>query len=459
MNILSWVSRRFLIVFKLIILILFVGLFILYSRKYVHFDSIQTFNISSTNQKENTIKLFIATTQNTKVKHDSPAFIEFKEENTNTEQNKAVILNSERILHNKKPKPCYNVHTFYYPWYGNPKFDKTYLHWNHDYLPHWNREIAKMYRSGKHQPPDDIGSDFYPALGPYSSHDPVVIKDHMAQISSAGIGVIIVSYYPPGSGDDNGKDWQDVFPMLLDAAQTYKVKVGFHVEPYKNRDENTVKRDLEHIIDTYSTHPAFYKHTHHKRTLPLIYIYDSYHTKPNAWAQILKSDGPDSIRGTLYDAFVIGLFVKDKDGSDLHRAGFDGFYTYFAADGFTYGSTRRKWRELKNFASTNDMLFIPSVGPGYVDTRIRPWNKENTRRRANGKYYEESWTMALNVDTEIISVTSFNEWHEGTQIEKAIPHKFRTYEYENYLPHAPDSYLKMTKKFVEKFNVCKVYNR
>ena len=32
-----------------------------------------------------------------------------------------------------------------------------------------------------------------------------------------------------------------------------------------------------------------------------------------------------------------------------------------------------------DYAIKNSLLFIPSVGPGYVDTRVRPWNARNAR--------------------------------------------------------------------------------
>ena len=86
------------------------------------------------------------------------------------------------------PLPNYNAHVFYYPWYGNPEFDGSYLHWNHAYLPHWDKEEDKHWPKGRHVPPDDIGANFYPELGPYSSRDPAVIDKHMQQIRSAGIG-------------------------------------------------------------------------------------------------------------------------------------------------------------------------------------------------------------------------------------------------------------------------------
>jgi hypothetical protein len=64
-----------------------------------------------------------------------------------------------------------------------------------------------------------------------------------------------------------------------------------------------------------------------------------------------------------------------------------GFYTYFAVDGFTDGSTTANWAALEAWADEHELLFIPCVGPGYIDTRVRPWNERNTRSREEGAYY------------------------------------------------------------------------
>lgn len=86
------------------------------------------------------------------------------------------------------PPPNYYVHAFYYAWYGNPKFDGKYIHWDHPQLPHWDNKVAQMYPQGRHSPPDDLGSNFYPSLGPYSSRDPAVVEAHMQQLRTAAIG-------------------------------------------------------------------------------------------------------------------------------------------------------------------------------------------------------------------------------------------------------------------------------
>src|SRR2546430_284977 len=72
---------------------------------------------------------------------------------------------------------------FYYPWYGNPKTDSRWFHWDQN----------------NHQPPEDIGSNYYPALGAYSSKDAATVKQHMKWLKDAKIGIIITSWWGKGS--------------------------------------------------------------------------------------------------------------------------------------------------------------------------------------------------------------------------------------------------------------------
>lgn len=151
------------------------------------------------------------------------------------------------------PEPNYNVHAFYYAWYGNPQFDGKFVHWDHQLLPHWDPKVASGYPTGQHQPPNDIGANFYPALGPYSSRDPSVLEEHMRQLRTAAVGekplwniyydyllqllhpsteyallisgVLAVSWYPRSMNDDNGEEIDNLLPLILDAADKYQLKV------------------------------------------------------------------------------------------------------------------------------------------------------------------------------------------------------------------------------------------
>lgn len=355
-------------------------------------------------------------------------------------------------------------HVFYYPWYDNPEHnkDKAYLHWNHDVL-------ANPYQQGSvngnpYVPPEQIGANFYPQLGCYSSIDRAVIRQHMEMIRKAGLGVITVSWYPPAYSDgqiqSNPGFSDSTLTSLLDIAHEHGIKVNLHIEPYKDRSEKSVAGDIRYVIDKYGEHPAFYRH--HRTKLPMFYVYDSYLTEYRKWAKVLgsPSEHPDSIRGTKYDAMVIALFVGAEDYQRIPQGRFDGVYTYFATNGFTHGSTTTNWARLASWAEQHGMIFIPSIGPGYEDTRIRPWNAKNSRSREEGKYYERMMSAAFNLDKvpEVISVTSWNEWHEGTQIEpavakvvKAVDGQWPEYAYMDYAPHEPDHYLSLTHQWMAKF--------
>ena len=41
------------------------------------------------------------------------------------------------------------------------------------------------------------------------------------------------------------------------------------------------------------------------------------------------------------------------------------------------------------------------------------------RDRRGGEAYDHSWTGAFAAGADLVSITSYNEWHEGTQIEPA----------------------------------------
>ena len=358
----------------------------------------------------------------------------------------------------KLAAPCACMHVFYYMWYGNPERNGEYFHWNHRYLPHWVERISKKYPHGRHSPPDDIGASFYPELGCYSSSDLKVIDAHMYQLRKARVGVISVSWYPTGMADEEGFPPDPLILPLLNAAQVYSLQVTFHIEPYKGRTPKTVKNDLKYIIENYSKHPAFYRLDRTDRqnnavSLPLVYVYDSYLSTAEEWASILQPNQPNTIRGTDADCIMLSLLVEQSHQKTIIDGGFDGFYTYFAANGFSYGSTISHWSKLARFARKNGLIFIPSVGPGYDDVRVRPWNKNNKSRR-NGYYYKEMFQAAMGAGAQMVSFTSFNEWHEGTQIEASIPKRIPGYTYIDFSPHKPDFYLELTSNFAQQMQ-CK----
>ena len=133
--------------------------------------------------------------------------------------------------------------------------------------------------------------------------------------------------------------------------------------------------------------------------------------------------------------------------------GFDGAYSYFGATGFTQASTPSSWNGLGARASAKGGLFVPCVAPGYDDLRVRPWNGANSRGREAGAYYDRSWRAALESGAARGAVTSFNEWHEGTQSETAAAAFTQDRPgVTTYLAYpSPEFYLTKTAAWVEEF--------
>lgn len=110
---------------------------------------------------------------------------------------------------------------------------------------------------------------------------------------------------------------------------------------------------------------------------------------------------------------------------------------------------------LQSLVKTHNRVVYPRVSLIFFFTVLRflyfnrPWNEVNSRLRDNGKYYTEGWTSAFSVpEVSVISITSFNEWHEGTQIEPASDQpKQGDYAYLTYNPLQPDYYLDTTKNW------------
>lgn len=331
------------------------------------------------------------------------------------------------------------VHAFYYGWYGNPETDGQYAHWNHSILPHG--PDPRYLNAGSYPGGEDIGANFYPELGTYSSNDPETIEKHMQMFVQAGIGVLAFSWWGPDSFEEKS------IPLYLDLANQYGLKIAFHIEPFFQSADEFLDL-LEYINQQYGSHPAYYQFN----GKPMFYVYDSYRLPASEWAILLKPEGGKSIRGTQLDANMIGIWVIRPMRDFFIESGFDGFYTYSASDQTYWASKPENWAEMAAFASQHDLLFIPSVGPGYIDTRIRPWNTNSTADRQNGEYYQQQFENAIEVNPQVISITSFNEWHEGTQIEPAVPKSIKGFTYQDYgSDQDPAVYLQLTRKWVNTF--------
>ncbi|KAJ8600366.1 hypothetical protein CTAYLR_000700 [Chrysophaeum taylorii] len=313
------------------------------------------------------------------------------------------------------------VHAFYYLWYGNPDQDGRWVHWNHDVLPHWDPVVRARYPTNgtSFLPPDEIHAPFYPLLGPYSSRDPAILDTHFGWMED--IDTVVLSWTGRESvSDTQGVSTDEAFPAAIAAAKKNGLSVALHLEPYPGRSARSVRSDLEYLLSSYDFGEC----------KVVAYVYDAYHVRATEWKDLFCRGGAFTVRGTAWDVVALATFLTPSDRDLLTTGCFDGVYTYFATDGFTYGSSRRNWPRVVEMAHALGKIVSLSAGPGYNDTKIRPWNARATRARDGGRLFKRALVDAFEL-ADVVSITSFNEWGEGTQIEPAISR-------ESYLDYGPN---------------------
>ncbi len=253
---------------------------------------------------------------------------------------------------------------FYYPWYGTPQLDGSYEHWN----------------QGGHVPPFDLASSFYPARGPYSSSDPKVVRAQMREIARAGIREVVSSWWGWGSIEDLR------LPMIARMARERGLEVAVQIEPYPERTAASVEADVGHLRQLGITR---------------FYVYHPFEIEESDWAPVLaRLDG-------------VQLLAQTANVTRAAAAGFAGIYTY---DIVEYG--QGTFASLCERAHQAGLICAPSVGPGYDALRATGDTKERPRRR--GATYDAMWQAAIDAHADRVTITSYNEWHEGTQIEPAL---------------------------------------
>jgi hypothetical protein len=251
---------------------------------------------------------------------------------------------------------------FYYPWYSTPVRDGRWAHW------YVERDGTPV-----------LSTPYYPTRGLYSSSNAKIVAAHMREIRAAGIGTVVVSWWGTGSPE------ADRLPLVTQAARQHGLRVAVHLEPYGGRTPASTADDIATLQQTGVTD---------------FYVYDAERDPAADWAEALA--GVDGVRVFGHTTLV----------GRAKASGFDGLYTY---DVVTWtGST---FRRLCTQARRAGLLCAPSVGPGFDARLATPL--DSVRPRLHGGTYDRMWRSALRASADLVTITSYNEWQEGTQIEPA----------------------------------------
>ena len=288
------------------------------------------------------------------------------------------------------------VMTFYYPWYGiaeGPGGAGKTVHWGR--IDANNKDIQ--------------ASTDYPQLGAYDSHDPKAIDRHCQWAKDAGIDTLIVSWWGHNHYTDGA------MPLILDACQRRGLTACIYYETVpRPQTPRSAADDIIKVLNKYGTHPAHLK----LNGKPVVFVYGRALQELGllGWRSALERINDD------YEGGVAA--IGDQFGYGAARV-FDGLHTYNTA-GHLQGrdpAAARQWAT-ETYASWVRLcdeagkLSAITVIPGYDDTKIR--KPGLAVKRYDGQLYRAQWEEAIKADPHWVLITSFNEWHEGSEIEPSL---------------------------------------
>lgn len=301
--------------------------------------------------------------------------------------------------------PAHQVLAFYYTWYG-PNM-------------HWEKVDAAHH--------DISAARHYPEMGAYNSLDPKIIAKQIAAARKAGVTGFICTWWGQGSYEDRA------VPLTLGAAQGkhFNVTVYWEIAPGNGQAQiDQAVSDLAYLVKNYGTNSAFLK----VDGKPVIFVYG------RVMQQVPFSGWPEIISRAHAKA---GDFLLICDSySPRNTAIFDGLHTYNVCaqvKGKTPDELRawadRYYARVVKTARDAGRISCVDVIPGYDDTKIRHPGLDV--ERLDGQVYRTLWQEAIKANPDWILITSWNEWHEGSEIEAS-------YEFGN-------KYLKLTDRYASSF--------
>lgn len=303
----------------------------------------------------------------------------------------------------------YTVGVHYYPWYSNDFHGGQYLR---------NRLLPAQS----------------PVLGEYDDQEKSTISAHLDWSRSTGIDFWSASWWGPDSREDFTLQMH-IFPHP--ELKDFKVAIHYETVGRTNdfSDYSNIGPDFSYLAQHY-----FGKQNYLKIDgKPVVIVYLTRVLSSLGTLQSSLSAMRESANTAGYELYIMGDQVFGMAPLFTGNiALLDGIMNYdvygsMAARGYAgqgavdaYYAAQAQWKALADSVGTD---YAPAVTPGFNDKAVRAGNSPVSRQLAEEDEFGSLFRAMLLgakqlTDPDIghmILVTSWNEWHEDTQIEPVCP--------------------------------------
>jgi glycoprotein endo-alpha-1,2-mannosidase len=304
-----------------------------------------------------------------------------------------LVLSSAGYTRMMRPE----ILAFYYGWWGNPAVSAGWRHWG-DVDPA-NGRIAN--------------SAHFPAWGAYDSHDPALIERQAVAAKAAGITGFIASWWGRDSFEDRG------MAPLLAAARKHGLTVSAYYEKVTGDDPDSRIKSAVADLDYLLTGSAGDESWLRVDGKPVVFVYGRAVNalSPAQWQEVVATVR----RGNPSGAVLVASSVDPA-----HLAAFDGTSVYNIT-GQTQHKTPAEIRDWAHLAYPKAVtaagagkISTVTVIPGYDDRAVDRPKPRPVTDRWGGETYRVLWQEAVAANPDWVLITSWNEWHEGSEIEPSV---------------------------------------
>ncbi|NUP89840.1 MAG: glycoside hydrolase family 99-like domain-containing protein [Candidatus Sumerlaeia bacterium] len=323
----------------------------------------------------------------------------------------ALLPLTAGCAHAEDRTPDHLVAAYYYPWHGAGFHGGQYL-----------RERLT--------PPQG------PLIGEYDDSSPEVIAHQIAWSERAGVDVWAVSWWGAGSRED-----RTLLQSTLPALASREVRFAIHFETEGLTHGFTrlgaIPHEMRHLAMNYFGHPRCLR----IGGRPVLIVYLARAAQAHGMLEPMIASMRAAARESGTDVFLVGdcafgpppaeapwMSCLDAiTNYDVYARTGEGVRLWATAEGLDrMFAEQRAWRAL---AHRHGVAFVPAVTPGFNDRGVReghlPLSRSLSREAEEGSLFRAMLRGARELTdasaAHLLLITSWNEWHEDTQIEPVAP--------------------------------------